>query len=227
MFPTSSRPTAGSLVWLLGCLTAAILALGALAAPALAETAPEPEENPAPAQVDHELAVCPGQAFAQPFEELGDSNYYTLVAGSQFNQPGEGWQLSGGARIVEATRPDGSTGGVLDLPHGAFAVSPPECVTLQYPTARTWVEGIGGYGGVTVSVVYYAANGRPISSQSSVGQVATHGSRGWELSSAFDVNPQLGGAEEGVREARFVYSTYGRDASFHVYGLYVDPRFGD
>ena len=41
----------------------------------------------APAKVSAELAVCPGQTFAQPFEALKDSNYYTLVEGSEFNGP--------------------------------------------------------------------------------------------------------------------------------------------
>lgn len=226
MFTTSSRPRAGSPSRLLGALAAAILGLCALAAPAMAETAPEPEENPAPAQVNRQLAVCPGQTFAQPFEEVGDSNYYTLVEGSQFNGPDEGWQLYGNARIVEATRPDGSRGGVLDLGPGGVAVSPPECVTLQYPTARTWVEDAWGYGSLSVAVVYGYQQGRPPSSaQTSVGQIYSRPGHGWELSQSFEVNPQLGGAEEGVREARFVYSDH--EAFFHVYGLYVDPRFSN
>jgi hypothetical protein len=229
MFNTSSRPTAGSPAAVFGWLVAAMVALFVMAAPAMAETAPEPEENPAPAQVNRQLAVCPGQTFAQPFEEMGDNNYYTLVEGSQFNNAGEGWQLYGNARILEGRRPDGSRGGILSLGNGGVAVSPPVCVTLQYPTARTWVEEVYGYGAVSVAVVYgYGYGHYSNSSQYSVGQIASHTGRGWELSQSFNVNPQLGGAEEGVREARFIYSAHGYgDAAFHIYGLYVDPRFGD
>lgn len=226
MFTTSSRSRAGSPLRLPGALAAATVALLALAAPAMAETAPEPEENPAPAQVSRQLAVCPGQTFAQPFEEMGDSNYYTLVEGSQFNGPGEGWQLYGKAKILETSRPDGSRGGVLELGPGGTAVSPPECVTLQYPTARTWIETASGSGSLSVAVVYGYQQGRPPSSaEVSVGEISARPGHGWELSSSFNVDPQLGGAEEGVREARFVYADH--DAYFHVYGLYVDPRFSN
>ena len=48
----------------------------------------------------------------------------------------------------------------LYLPSGAYAVSPPVCVTLQYPTARTWVEDVKGFGGVVVGVYY--AGSRPV-----------------------------------------------------------------
>ena len=45
-----------------------------------------PGAKPAPAKVNAELAVCPGQTFSQPFETFKDSNYYTLVEGSEFNE---------------------------------------------------------------------------------------------------------------------------------------------
>src|SRR5690242_11511361 len=61
-------------------------------------------------------ALCPGQTFSQPFAALGDYNSYTLVPGSEFNNPPEGWELSGGARVVPATLPNGSSGSALELP---------------------------------------------------------------------------------------------------------------
>jgi hypothetical protein len=222
--------TAGVVAGLIGF--AAVPALAAPVPPVVAPTvatpavptvaAPEATApvKAAPAKVSAELAVCPGQTFAQPFEALKDSNYYTLVEGSEFNGPEEGWELNDGAQIVEGSRPDGSTGGVLDLPSGSYAVSPPVCVTLQYPTARAWVESVQGGGGVTVGV-YYAgskATGQP------VGQLNAKQAKGWELSSSFNVKPQLGGKEEGVREVRFIYANTTKSSDFHLSGLYVDPR---
>jgi hypothetical protein len=228
MFVSSSRHTASTPIKLLLAALCATLALGVLSAPAMAsaEAAPAPEANPASAQLDAELAVCPGQTFSQPFQSLGDVNYYTLVEGSEFGQGEQGWLLLGGARIVEASRPDGSQGPVLDLPGGAVAISPPVCVTLQYPSARTWTEAGPSAGSLTVAVSYHA--GRNAAGWSvNVGSISGASSEGWELSRPMALDPQLGGREEGVRYARFLYVANGRRADFHVSGLYVDPRFGN
>ncbi len=216
------RPTAIKHIRNLGC--AAVLVLGLLSiwsASAMAHSQPEAKApKPAPAKVSAELAVCPGQTFAQEFGAFADSNFYTQVEGSQFNGGPEGWELRNGAEVVEGTRPDGSTGGVLDLPSGAIAISPPVCVTLQYPTARAWVESVQGGGGVTVGV-YYA--GTKATGQV-VGQLTGKTVGGWELSSPFNVKPELTGSQEGIREVRFVYANTTRTSDFHLSGLYVDPR---
>lgn len=230
-----SRPTASKFAKKFVCtagVCAGVMGLStgqALAAPTpptapTIATAPVPPVAPvvkaAPAKVSAELAVCPGQTFSQPFEALKDANYYTLVEGSEFGGPEEGWQLNNGAQIVEGTRPDGSTGGVLDLPSGSYAVSPPVCVTLQYPTARGYVEAVQGGGGITVGVYY----GGTKPAGQAVGQLNAKQGNGWELSSSFNVKPQLGGKEEGVREVRFVYANTTKSSDFHASGLYVDPR---
>ena len=174
----------------------------------------------APGDPDAGLAVCPGQTFSQPFEAFGDSDWYTLVEGSEFNGGAEGWDLRNGAQVVDGTRPDGSSGGVLDLPSGAIAISPVVCVTLQYPTARTWVESVGGNGGVTVGVYYSGA--RPAAH--AVGRLNAKDGNGWTLSRPFNIKPQLTGSQEGVREVRFIYVNTTRASDLHIWGLYVDPR---
>ncbi len=176
--------------------------------------------KPATAKQNAELAVCSGQTFSQPFEAEQDSNYYTLVEGSEFNSGNEGWELKNGAQVLEATRPDGSTGGVLDLPSGSYAVSPPTCVTLQYPTARAWIEGSDGAGGVLAGVSYGSRTG-PFGVP--VGWLATGSNGGWQLSSPFNVHPELAGGAEGVREVRFVFANFAH-GDVHVSGVYVDPR---
>ncbi len=224
---SSFRHTASSIVRTVACAAGATLALMiALYLPAAADAAEAPAAVEAvvaapkvvAAKVSTELAVCPGQTFLQPFTELGDSNYYTLVEGSESAETGAGWELLNGASVVEGTRPDGSSGGVFDLPAGAVAVSPPTCVTLLYPTARAWVQDVAGGGGVQVGV-YYPGTKAP----KSVGALNAKANKGWELSAPFNVQPQLGGKDEGVREVRFVYANTGR-GDYHVAGLYVDPR---
>jgi hypothetical protein len=191
-----------------------------IVASAPAEAAATAPVEAASSAVDAELAVCPGQTFSQPFAALGDDNYYTLVQGSSFDAPGEGWALHNGAAIVTSTGPDGSSGGVLDLPSGAYAVSPPVCVTLQYPTARAWVEGVKGPGGVVVGVYY--AGSQPVGLP--VALLTAPQGAGWQLSKPFAVRPELTGAEEGVREVRFVFASVGRGSDYRLSGLYVDPR---
>lgn len=166
-----------------------------------------------------EAAVCPGQTFSQTFEAFGDSNWYTLVEGSEFNGGAEGWELSGGAKVVQGVRPDGSFGGVLSLPVGATAESPAVCVTLDYPKARTWVDAVDGGGGVNVELVY------PEKPEGvATGRLSDKSENNWTLSRQFNVKPQMAGGQEGVREVRFVYVNNTKSSDFNVWGLFVDPR---
>jgi hypothetical protein len=166
-------------------------------------------------------ASCEGQTFSQSFEAFGDYNYYTLVAGSQFNSPEEGWELTGGARILSATRPDGSIGGTLQLPKGAAAVSPPVCVTLQYPSARVWLRKGELGGSLTTLVAYTSTKGTAVIETVAKLQAGS----AWKPSEPFAVRPELGGESEGARPVRFVFTSKSeRESSFQLYGLYVDPR---
>ncbi len=202
------RPTALNYIRNLGCAAGLILVLLSLwSASAMASNA------------GSAAAVCPGQTFSQPFEAFGDSNWYTLVEGSEFNGGAEGWELSGGAAVVDGIRPDGSFGGVLKLPSGAEAVSPAVCVTLDYPKARTWVDAVDGGGGVAVEVVY------PEKPQGvATGRLSDKSENNWTLSRQFNVKPQMAGGQEGVREVRFVYANKTKSSDFHIWGLFVDPR---
>jgi hypothetical protein len=179
--------------------------------------------NPAPEELNKELAVCPNQTFSQPFLAFEDDNYYTQVSGSEFNAGSEGWLLWGGAQVVEAARPDGSSGGVLELPGGAVAVSPPVCVTLAYPSARAWAETVQGGGGLSVGVYYAGARNGPARAEH-VGLLGSEEAGEWNLSEPFEIKPQIAGDEEGVREVRFVFHNAVRQSDFRLWGLYVDPR---
>jgi hypothetical protein len=192
----------------LGAAAALLIALCLSASPALAGT------------LTSETGVCPGQIFSQPFAALGDQNAYTLVAGSEFNNPPEGWELKGGASVVSATHPDGSAGYALDLPSGSVAVSAPVCVTLQYPSARLYSKTLDGKGGVAIAVSY--AETKTEIKPKQVGETKnTQGA--WQASEAFNVLPQIAGKAEETREVRFVLTAGSNSTSTLVYGLYVDP----
>lgn len=203
MFP-SSRPTASRIMRQLGFAAGVCVALlGLSAAPAMA------------------AATCEGQTFSQPFVAWNDYNYYTLVQGGAFNSASEGWELKGGAQVIKTTRPNETTGGVLNLPSGSTAVSPPVCVTLQYPTARVWVRNVKGAEGVAVGVAY--AGTPTATSPKNVGQV--HGQQNnWTLSDPFNLQPQTAGPNEETRQVRLVFVAGGQTSDFQLYGLYVDPR---
>jgi hypothetical protein len=203
----SSRPTASRrtrrLSWAASPCCIALLSLAPAAA--LAKSGPTP-------------TTCEGQVFSQPFLAYGDSHFYTLVPGGEFNNTSEGWTLSGGASLAGSTRPEGVKGDVLDLPKGAKAVSPPMCVTLSYPSARAWVNGPSGSNGVVVSVSY-AGTVSAITPQE-VGVIkARYGA--WTLG-RFSVEPSVAGQEQTPREVRFVFE--GKKGETQLFDVYVDPR---
>jgi hypothetical protein len=169
-----------------------------------------------------EAATCEGESFSPALAAYGDSNEYALAPGGEFNAGEEGWQLSGGAKVVTARRPNGSTGSVLELPAGASAVSPPSCVTMRYPTARLWTQDVHS-GGLLLASVSYPGTPLSIGAPQLAGELlGTQGS--WSLSGALDVQPLLPDLTEGKREARFVFTATGAKSSeFYIWDLYVDP----
>jgi hypothetical protein len=217
---SSSRPTASSKSSIKNKLASAFGIAAALLGFAVSPALAAGPGKQAPAKVDAELAVCPGQTFSQPFEAFKDNNYYTLVEGSEFDEGAQGWQLENGAQIVE-DGPEGGSGHALDLPSGSEAVSPPVCVTLQYPTARVWVRNAHGGGGVTVSVAYTGT--KTETKPQNVGQVHSDHEE-WKLSNPINVQPQIAGSKEEVREVRFHFSAGGGNNDYRLSGLYVDPR---
>ncbi len=166
-------------------------------------------------------AVCEGQVLSQVFLAYEDTHLYTLAPGGEFNSASEGWTLSGGASIVGAVRPSGSSGGVLNLPSGSRAVSPPMCVTLAYPTARAWVDAAAGSKAVKVSVSY-AGHPSELAPQEVGTLKSKHGA--WTLGK-FGVEPALGGEEEAAREVQIVFEG-GAKGTNEIFGVYVDPRMG-
>jgi hypothetical protein len=101
---------------------------------------------------------CDNATVTQPFAPWGDSNYYKLVPGGDFEGSMAGWTLNGGAHKVVGSEPFGATGSVgnwsLDLPAGGSVQSPYTCVDWAYPTFRLFARNNGLLSTVLVSVVY-------------------------------------------------------------------------
>jgi hypothetical protein len=174
-----------------------------------------------PAQASVDTSQCSQPEYVQPFLYANDSNLYTLVPGqSPGNFTGEGWELSGGARVVTTTLSDGSTGQVLDLPSGSKAVSPVICVTSAYPTARGIVRNVKGSEGVFFYVSYEGT--ATWASPKNTGQI--HGSgTAWTLVTPVNLQPS---DALGWQPMRITLVPGGKTSDFEVYNLYVDPRMG-
>ena len=101
---------------------------------------------------------CDNATLTQPFAGFGDSNYYKLVPGGDFEGSLAGWKLTGGAAKVSGSEPFGATGSVgkysVYLPAGASVQSPYTCVDWAYPTFRFFAKDNGLLSTVLVSVVY-------------------------------------------------------------------------
>jgi hypothetical protein len=101
---------------------------------------------------------CDNATLTQPFAPFGDSGYYKLVPGGDFEGSLAGWTFTGGAARVAGSERFGATGSVgkysLYLPAGASAQSPYTCVDFAYPTFRFFAKNNGLLSTVLVSVVY-------------------------------------------------------------------------
>ena len=108
---------------------------------------------------------------------------------------------------------------VLNLPSGAVAVSPPICVTSDYPTARTLVRNVVGGDGVQFYVSYQGT--RTWEQPQNTGQL--HGQQSnWTVSNPVNVQPDH--HTVGWQIVRFAFVAGGKTSDFQVYNFYVDPR---
>jgi hypothetical protein len=166
-------------------------------------------------------ALCPSaSALSQPFLSTGDSNWYSLVDGQTVdNFDGSGWTLSDGAGVVPNDG-GGSAANVLDIPAGSTAVSPPTCVTADYPFARTMLRNVRGKQGVRVRVSYLTDDGS-WDEPKNAGILDTESSD-WIASDPMRLKPDRSDAD--LQTMRFTLEARGKASDFQLYNLYVDPR---
>jgi hypothetical protein len=159
------------------------------------------------------LSDCSHGAFSQPLLGFKDRNFYTLAPGGNFEGP-SGWELIRGASIQS----DDSHGGVLDLPSGAQATSPPLCITSDYPRSRMFVRNVDGGEGVSF-YVSYLRNGE-WTTPKNTGQF--HGEKDdWTLSGGMNIQPS---SKPGWQQARFTFVARGTQSHFQVDDFWVDPK---
>jgi hypothetical protein len=164
-----------------------------------------------------DTSQCVRQTFSQPFAPFGDFGFYTLMPGQSVdNFTGTGWTLTGGASIVTTKLGDGSTGSVLNLPGGSSAISPPMCVSSNYPIGRTFIRDVRGASGVQFSVSYEGT--RTWVKPRNTGLI--HGNaKAWTVSHRFNLQPYR---TVGWQIVRFRLSAHRGD--YQLYNVYVDPH---
>jgi hypothetical protein len=172
-----------------------------------------------PAQAAVDTSACETPEYSQPFVNAHDSNWYTLLPGeSPGIFEGNGWQLTGGAKVVTTIAGDGSTSQVLDLPSGSKAVSPVICVTSEYPTARGVVRNVKGSEGIFYYVEYEGTS--TWNHPKNTGQVHGSGSS-WTTVTPVNMQPYN---TPGWQPMRITLIPGGKTSEFQIYDLYIDPR---
>ena len=167
--------------------------------------------------------ACPNYPLSQPFTKWGDSNFYTLVAGGNFEGSLAGWTLSGGAQRASGSETYAATGALgassLALPTGAAAQSPFTCVGPNDRTFRLFARGEGLGATVQAQIVYQTPLGNIALP---VGKVVARSS--WEPSSIFHTGAALANAItlNGTVQVALRFSSL--SGSARIDDVFLDPR---
>jgi hypothetical protein len=125
----------------------------AIALAATAALALVPAAGASAALID--TSACDGAQLTQPFSQWGDSNYYKLAPGGDFEGSLSGWTLSGGAKKVAG----GYAGSSVSIPAGGSVTTAATCVNAAYPSFRFFTKSSGGLLGLVaaakVDLVYH------------------------------------------------------------------------
>ena len=168
-------------------------------------------------------ATCVHQPLLPALAPFGDVNLYTLAPGGAFTDA-TGWQLAGGATITPTTQPDGTEGGVLDLPGKSQATSPVMCITADYPMARLWVRNVMDDEDVRFNVQYWDKEKLEWTKPKENGKFKAAKDGAWALSKELDIKPDE--HDLGWQQVRFTLHVQGDPKKHRVQvdNLWIDPR---
>jgi hypothetical protein len=179
--------------------------------------------SPAPARAVTSTGACPGSTLSQPFSRWGDSNFYGLLAGGDFEGSLSGWTLSQGALKATGSEPFGATGAVgawsLALAPSASAQSPFTCVTASNPSFRFFARNEGPSATVLAYVVYKT----PLGNVSvPVGTVTLKS--GWQPTPSMPTGAAVAGALSSNGTAQMALRFTALTGSSRIDDVFVDPR---
>ncbi len=167
-------------------------------------------------------STCVHQPLTQALLPFGDTNLYTLAPGGAFSNALD-WQLAGGATLTTTTQPDGTVGGVLDLPGKSQATSPVMCITSDYPTARLWSRNVSDDEDVRFNVQYWDEEDLEWTKPKENGKFKAEKDGSWKLSKDMDIKPD---DDPGWQQVRFTLHVQGNPEKHRVLvdNFWVDPR---
>jgi hypothetical protein len=179
--------------------------------------------SPTPARAATSTGACPSSTLSQPFSRWGDSNFYELLAGGDFEGSLSGWTLSHGAQKASESEPFGATGTVgawsLALAPGASAQSPFTCVTASDSSFRFFARNEGPSATLVVDVVYKTPLGNV-----SVPVGAVSLKSGWQPTPSMPTGAAVAGALSGNGTAQMALRFIALTGSSRIDDVFVDPR---
>jgi hypothetical protein len=190
------------------------------------------------AETAESRATCDYPVVENPFTRFGDYADYVLAPDGSFNDGAAGWQLAGGAKLIDTDK-----GRSLQMPEGAVAISPSMCLDLNFPHFRMYHKVVKPKTGllgallglvlgdqddarVRVDVIYHeVANPVWTTMDRFDGDDGVGAGNGWRLSRPIDLKPELGGPEPGARQAALRFTVLDADdkESVLIDDVYVDP----
>jgi len=176
--------------------------------------------------------ACVDPVIENPFTQFGDNLDYVLAPDGNFDGNVSGWQLFGGAHIVETDK-----GRSVEIPEDGVVVSPSMCVDLHFPTFRMYhrtvkqqngarVQGKADKSEIRVDVIYLGVPAKKWEKMKKFkGKDGVSAANGWMVSESIDLKPELGGKAPGARQAalRFTAEDAEEGETVLLDDVYVDP----
>jgi len=171
------------------------------------------------------LNGCPDKDMSRPFQRWLDPITYTLAPDGGFEAGARGWQLRGGAEVVdgnESFRLSGPGDSSLYLPSGSSATSPAMCVETLDVFARYVAKnkGLIALSSLKVDAIVKDGAGNTFTLPAGVNT----GGSSWapSLPSVALLN-LLGLLNDGRVTVSFRFQPVGLGARWQIDDLYVDP----
>ena len=171
------------------------------------------------------LNGCPDKDMSRPFQRWLDPIMYTLAPDGGFEAGARGWQLRGGAEVVdgnESFRLSGPGDSSLYLPSGSSATSPAMCVETLDVFARYVAKnkGLIALSSLKVDAIVKDSAGNTFTLPAGVNT----GGSSWapSLPSVALLN-LLGLLNDGRVTVSFRFQPVGLGARWQIDDLYVDP----
>jgi hypothetical protein len=161
----------------------------------------------------------------QAFASWGDQQNYTLLPNGSFENGGNLWALSGGAKVVAGNEPfflngRGDSHSLL-LPAGSSAYSATMCFALGDWHLRFLMRNVGSQSGsLRVSVIVPSLLGGLLTILDG-GTVSGNGT--WQPSPRVQLLLCNVTSLLGTRAVAFRFTPVGRDAAYQIDDVYLDP----